>query len=215
MGAVAMGIDGLIVEVHHDPIMSLTDSRQAITPKQLESLVSGVREQRHLYLEQKETRDSFYDGNIPQHIDVFFRKNDINSLGNINFDTELKDYYDSDSGISTARIPVGELGKFRQNGWAIGKIAKYMGRDRKEYVEGIHVTMPSGEKIQISPYNEGALNFRKTPTISFDSSADRRVELAHGFANRVVQDAYLTIDMGKLPELKSVPFVIYRKVEED
>ncbi len=215
IGAIAMGVDGLIVETHYDPVMSFTDSRQTIAPKQLELLVKSAREQRRLYLDQQEIRNSFLTAEIPRHLEIFFRRENSQDLEGIIDVSKAKDYYVPASGIRTVKLPVGELGKLRQKGWAIGRIVEYVGRDGSDSVAGVHITMPQGEKIQMSPYNEAALNFRKMPTVSFkEDLPSKRIELAHGYANRVVQDVYLTIDMGKLPELKSVPLLIYRPIEE-
>jgi 3-deoxy-7-phosphoheptulonate synthase len=40
---VAVGADGLIVEVHDQPDHALSDGAQALTPEQYEQLVSEVR----------------------------------------------------------------------------------------------------------------------------------------------------------------------------
>ncbi len=42
--AMAVGADGLIIEVHHDPANALSDGPQAITPDMFESLVTQLRE---------------------------------------------------------------------------------------------------------------------------------------------------------------------------
>ncbi len=43
-GAAAVGADGLIVEVHHDPDRALSDGPQSITPDQFGDLVKEIRE---------------------------------------------------------------------------------------------------------------------------------------------------------------------------
>ena len=43
-GAVAVGADGLILEVHHDPDAALLDGPQSITPPQFEGLVRELRQ---------------------------------------------------------------------------------------------------------------------------------------------------------------------------
>jgi 3-deoxy-7-phosphoheptulonate synthase len=43
-GAVAVGADGLILEVHHDPDAALSDGPQSITPPAFESLVRELRQ---------------------------------------------------------------------------------------------------------------------------------------------------------------------------
>jgi 3-deoxy-7-phosphoheptulonate synthase len=40
---VAVGADGVIVEVHDQPTQALSDGAQALTPEQYERLVSEVR----------------------------------------------------------------------------------------------------------------------------------------------------------------------------
>ena len=41
-GAVAVGADGLIVEVHHDPPHALSDGRQSLYPEQFQTLMSEI-----------------------------------------------------------------------------------------------------------------------------------------------------------------------------
>ena len=43
-GAAAVGADGLIVEVHHDPDRALSDGPQSITPEQFGALVKEIRQ---------------------------------------------------------------------------------------------------------------------------------------------------------------------------
>jgi 3-deoxy-7-phosphoheptulonate synthase len=43
LGAVAMGADGLIVEVHHDPTHALSDGAQSLYPDQFRKLMSDVK----------------------------------------------------------------------------------------------------------------------------------------------------------------------------
>jgi 3-deoxy-7-phosphoheptulonate synthase len=43
-GAAAVGADGLIVEVHHDPDTALSDGPQSITPSAFASLVVELRQ---------------------------------------------------------------------------------------------------------------------------------------------------------------------------
>jgi 3-deoxy-7-phosphoheptulonate synthase len=42
--AVAVGADGLIVEVHHDPDHALSDGMQSIVPDQFDELMSEIRQ---------------------------------------------------------------------------------------------------------------------------------------------------------------------------
>jgi len=41
-GAIAVGADGLLVEVHHDPSNALSDGIQSLYPKQFEELVKEI-----------------------------------------------------------------------------------------------------------------------------------------------------------------------------
>jgi 3-deoxy-7-phosphoheptulonate synthase len=43
-GAVAVGADGMIIEVHHDPDTALSDGPQSITPEMFESLMAELRQ---------------------------------------------------------------------------------------------------------------------------------------------------------------------------
>ena len=43
-GAAAVGADGLIVEVHHDPDRALSDGPQSITPDAFGALVDELRQ---------------------------------------------------------------------------------------------------------------------------------------------------------------------------
>jgi 3-deoxy-7-phosphoheptulonate synthase len=42
--AAAVGADGVMVEVHHDPDRALSDGPQSITPAMFESLVAELRQ---------------------------------------------------------------------------------------------------------------------------------------------------------------------------
>ena len=44
LAAVAAGVDGLIIEVHHNPSEALSDKDQALTPEQFAGLLKKVRE---------------------------------------------------------------------------------------------------------------------------------------------------------------------------
>jgi 3-deoxy-7-phosphoheptulonate synthase len=41
-GAIAVGADGLLVEVHHDPSQALSDGMQALYPEQFEKLMKEI-----------------------------------------------------------------------------------------------------------------------------------------------------------------------------
>ena len=41
--AVAAGADGLIIEVHHDPIHALSDGQQSLTPAAFDALMSRLK----------------------------------------------------------------------------------------------------------------------------------------------------------------------------
>jgi 3-deoxy-7-phosphoheptulonate synthase len=43
-GAAAVGADGLVVEVHHDPDTALSDGPQSITPAAFADLVGELRQ---------------------------------------------------------------------------------------------------------------------------------------------------------------------------
>ena len=43
-GAVAVGADGLLIEVHHQPDQALSDGYQSILPAQFEELMSEIRQ---------------------------------------------------------------------------------------------------------------------------------------------------------------------------
>ncbi|UCC90700.1 MAG: 3-deoxy-7-phosphoheptulonate synthase [Dehalococcoidia bacterium] len=42
-GAIAVGADGLLVEVHHDPLRALSDGMQSLYPKQFEKLMEEIK----------------------------------------------------------------------------------------------------------------------------------------------------------------------------
>ncbi len=42
-GAIAVGADGLVVEVHHDPVNALSDGMQSLFPEQFARLVEEVQ----------------------------------------------------------------------------------------------------------------------------------------------------------------------------
>ncbi len=211
MGAITMGADGIIVEVHYDPVMARTDGRQSIVPKQLELLVKGAHEQRQFYLSQLDVRRQFVGAEIPQHVDIYFRAEGVEEVRAVLGDLDVNYYEDETTNIMTARIPTGSLGKLRQEGYAIGRIVKYITKEAESFAEAVHVTMPNGDKIKMSPFNREALDFRgKEDDISWRG---KRFELAHGFAAQVIRDAYLTVDMGRIPELQETPLVLYAVVK--
>ena len=43
LAAVAAGADGLIIEVHNDPVHALCDGKQSLTPEQFDALASAIR----------------------------------------------------------------------------------------------------------------------------------------------------------------------------
>jgi len=43
MAAVAAGVDGLIIEVHHQPNEALCDADQALTPEMFASIMRRIR----------------------------------------------------------------------------------------------------------------------------------------------------------------------------
>jgi 3-deoxy-7-phosphoheptulonate synthase len=43
LAAVAVGADGLMLEVHHKPEEALSDKEQALTPKQFEKIAKDVK----------------------------------------------------------------------------------------------------------------------------------------------------------------------------
>ncbi|MDD3169803.1 MAG: 3-deoxy-7-phosphoheptulonate synthase, partial [Eubacteriales bacterium] len=44
MGAVAVGADGLLIEVHNDPVHALCDGQQSLTPEAFADLAECVRQ---------------------------------------------------------------------------------------------------------------------------------------------------------------------------
>ena len=42
-GAIAVGADGLLVEVHHDPLHALSDGMQSLYPEQFEKLMEEIK----------------------------------------------------------------------------------------------------------------------------------------------------------------------------
>ncbi|MDP2749239.1 MAG: hypothetical protein Q8O89_00220 [Nanoarchaeota archaeon] len=211
MGAVATGVDGIIVEVHHDPIAAKTDGRQSITPKQLECLVKAANIQRQVYLDNIGLREGFSSSEIPMHVDIYFRESDLTNISDLITELTPKKYSSEKTGILTARIPTGALGVFRQRGYAIGEVVKYAPKEGKSSAEAIHITMPAGEKIKLTPFSLEALQFRGRETdVNFHGA---RVELAHGFAGQVIRDAYLTVDMNKVPSLSGAPLILYNVVK--
>lgn len=51
-GGIAVGADGLILEVHTDPNSALCDGRQSITPKQLQSIIHDTHVMHHSWQEK-------------------------------------------------------------------------------------------------------------------------------------------------------------------
>ena len=41
--AIAVGADGLIIEVHNDPDNALSDGKQSITPDMLDNLIDNIK----------------------------------------------------------------------------------------------------------------------------------------------------------------------------
>ena len=42
-GAIAVGADGILVEVHHDPLHALSDGRQSLYPEQFATLMEEIK----------------------------------------------------------------------------------------------------------------------------------------------------------------------------
>ncbi len=212
MGAIATGVDGIIVEMHYDPKMARTDGRQSITPKQLEFLVKAAHDQRQNYIDTKSTREGFSSAEIPRHVDIYIKASDMHRVASLISGLNPKQYYSEDSGILTARIPAGSFGIFRQQGFAIGEVVKYTPKKGESSAEAIHITTPSGYRIKLTPFSLEALQFRGR---QLDTSwPGQRIELAHGFAGQVIRDAYLTVDMGRVNRISNTPLIIYTKVKE-
>lgn len=213
IGAIAMGVHGIEVEVHHDPIVARTDGRQSITPRQLEYLVRGAHQQRNFYLEQQKLRQGFQDSTIPAHADIYFRSVDLPKIQQLIKGVQVGHYSNSDSGILTSRVPVGSIGVFRHEGCAIGELVHYSVKAGDSSAEAIHIAMPIHNrlKIKMTPYNSEALSHRGSHDSLWEG---KRVEFAHGFAGQPIKDAYLTIDMGRVPELIDVPLIIYKPIKE-
>ena len=213
MAAIAAGVDGIIVEVHPDPIVAKTDGRQSITPRQLEWLVTAAHRQRKFYLEQKSYVESFSNCNIPNHVDIYFRTGDSEKVLSLLKGISSEPYYNEETGIMTARIPAGYLGVFRREGCAIGELIPYSPKEGESSAEGVHIAMPHPNKLKIrmSPFNEEALRSRGKIVEHFPG---RRVEFVHGYPGQTIRDAYLTIDMKKVPQLHNIPLIIYQIVKE-
>jgi 3-deoxy-7-phosphoheptulonate synthase len=217
MAAIALGVDGLIVEVHNDPLIARTDGRQSITPKQLEMLVQGAKGQRELFLQQAERRQDFIRALLPTHSQIYFRSADLESIKQMIPGLDVKSYVHEETGVLTAMIPSGYLAKIRKAGYAIGEVVIYNPKKGESSAEAIHVSMPYDFKIKMSPFNKPAVDFRRMDqgkTTRNEARYDRRVELVHGYAGQSILDAFLTIDMGKVPELQGTPLVIYEVVKE-
>ncbi len=213
MGAIAMGIDGIEVEVHNDPIIARTDGRQSITPRQLEFLVRGAHQQRKVYLEQKKLSEGFRDSMIPAYVDIYFKLSDLPKIQQLIKVIQAKPYSHPDSGILTSRVPAGSAGTFRHEGCAIGELVPYSVKAGDSSAEAIHIAMPLPDKLKIkmTPYSSKALSYRGSHESHWEG---KRVEFVHGFAGQPIKDAYLTIDMGAVPELQNIPLIIYEVVRE-
>lgn len=214
MAAVAAGVDGIIVEVHNDPLIAKTDGRQSITPKQLELLVDAAQMQREFYLGQKCIGSQFASSKIPDHVDIFFNAGDYGKIKDLLGGLKPTEFYIAPEVVLTARIPAGSLGVFRPAGYAIGELVKYAPKEGEASAEAVHVTLPSGEKIKMTPFSIKALKFRgREADVSWPG---KRVELVHGYPGQTVKDAYLTINMSRVEgldvpqELKDAPLVIYK-----
>lgn len=212
MAAIATGVDGIIVEVHPDPVIAKTDGRQSITPKQLEALVVASHAQRSLYLAQKELRESFHGAQIPAYVDIYFREEDLERVAALVKDLETEPYQKPGTGILASRISIGTFGQFRHHGLSIGELVRYSPKEGEGSAQAILVTTPTGDRIKMTPYSEAAVRYRgKTLDPTWPGE---RVELVRGFAGQPIRDAFLTIDMGRVPKLSETPLIIYRTVKE-
>ncbi len=52
MASVACGADGLMIEVHNNPMRALCDGAQSLTPDQFDQLASQVSRVRDIYTEE-------------------------------------------------------------------------------------------------------------------------------------------------------------------
>jgi 3-deoxy-7-phosphoheptulonate synthase len=217
MGAISSGVHGVIVEVHDDPVAAWTDGRQSIVPGQLKALVSAAHEVRNNYLGIGKHRIRFARQKIPGHVDVYFKAEYSDDIGRFISADNVFPWQDEETGILMMRLPAGMLGKFRQEGYAIGEIIKYTGKQVDTFAQGVHIKLPTrqtvlpkGHGIKLSPYNIDAMAARGRPPAEF---IGKRYELCHSYPGQVILDAYMTIQMGRVPELEKIPLIMYQKVK--
>lgn len=214
MGAVAMGVDGLLVEVHTDPIAAWTDGRQSVTPEQFRYMVKSARAIRHFYLEQRVLRKNFSSAEIPKHVDIYFEPKYSGRLEEILGDLNYKTHEPQKNiEVLTARIPAEKLETLRTKGIAIGKLFPYSDKDNDAAAMGIIITPPNGQEIHMSPYSEEVLRVTNR-NLGSASKGRARVEFANGYPGDRVTDAYVTIMLGRVPQLAEIPLVIYKPVIE-
>ena len=209
VGAVAMGVDGLIVEVHDDPFIAITDGKQSITPKQFNTLVERVRKARNDYLENRKYHQRFLSIQIPSHVDIYFLLEQLPTVRGVLGDYNYGPYKSTDTGIMTARIPSGKV--------SMPQLKKIFARgellDLKAEPEGapspiVNITTVDNGKVHISPYSEEVLKLTGRK-VSESYQGYTRAEFAHGYPQDPIRDAFLTIRLGRVPSFKD-PLVLYR-----
>lgn len=213
IGAVAMGVDGLIVEVHYDPIASRTDSRQAITPEQFRHLMTSAYAARHMHLEQRVAKERFAHASIPQHVDIYLRPESDADVRSVLGDITTKEYPpQKKTKILWARVPSNSVQRLEANGFTTGKLFYYHEGDRDPSAEGANLNSTGSREIHISPYSGEALKATGRKLGPASEGRDR-VEYVNGFPGDRVRDTFLTVQL-RVPQVNLDRLVLYRPFKE-
>lgn len=195
LASVSAGADGLLIEVHDDPDFALTDGKQCILPKQLETLIRHASRLRQAYLDSKREYDLTARDATSGRLTVYIRKSDeellLRETGMDTNEARLK-IYDDPTGILQARVKEGCLGKFRQrHGRALGKITAFTSTSQK-VVPIVSVTRKDGSNAIMTPYSAEAVKAAGKTTLDERTPGLERIELVRRYPTDIILDAFET-----------------------
>ncbi|MEE9525916.1 MAG: hypothetical protein V3V78_04910 [Candidatus Woesearchaeota archaeon] len=215
IAAVAMGAEGIIVDIDKDPGMLGERGKQCIMPAHFKRLLGGIERARNNYLKDKKNRQRFRSIQVPGHVDIYFKEDQLEAVkaaigDEWNFEKYTVRSSKVDTGLMTTRIRSGNINNLRNKGFALGKIYGY-GAAERETSQAVDITRKTGKKIHITPYSKKAVE--RTGRIVAENRAHmKRVEFVNAHPGDRIRDAYATLDLNS--KVLTRPLVIYEPVKE-
>lgn len=196
MASVSAGADAVLIEVHDDPAVALTDGKQCILPKELGILVKHARELRRFYIDAHQEYRSRMRGVTSGRVTVYFLESELPKilqyLGLDEKDTKLKPYKVGHRVIQ-ARIKDGQFSRLKQHhGYAVGKLCSFMSRSTREEVPIVSVRRLGDPTTIMTPYSAEAVHEADKKTLDERNPSMRRMELKRRYPTDIVLDAFET-----------------------